>query len=402
MDEGVGAGVDAGLGRHFDPALPLLEEHRLQGVDDGGHPQVDPFHVLAVQVEDGIGFHALPPVASGPAVLQDSRSPAGQARRGRRSRLTGEPGIGRSCSTPAPTRMIRNSSPCLPLPLPLAVIPPAGASDMWNVGTRRQLFVDERFIERSEGVRLCMNPPVQHPEPVLVPDRPWESHGIGAYNTAMLEPDGRFRLWYDACVIGGGPAEGARRLCYAESADGLAWTKPDLGLIEFRGARANNIVAPRLERQSMQGATVLRDEAAPRGGALQALDEVPAHGRGDGGRRRARSVGHALARRPALELLRRPAESPGRLRHPEHAVRGRPAPLLRRLHAGERHPAPGTRPPRPAASRTAASAASPPPTSATGRRCRSSSRRMPPTSACRCRARTSPGALVSTSTRAAP
>ena len=74
---------------------------------------------------------------------------------------------------------------------------------MWNVGTRRQLFVDERFIERSEGVRLRMNPPVQHPEPVLSPDRPWESHGIGAYNTAMLEADGRFRLWYDACVIGG-------------------------------------------------------------------------------------------------------------------------------------------------------------------------------------------------------
>ena len=47
-----------------------------------------------------------------------------------------------------------------------------------------------------------MNPPVQHPDPVLVPDRPWESNGIGAYNTALLE-DGRFRLWYDAGVKGG-------------------------------------------------------------------------------------------------------------------------------------------------------------------------------------------------------
>ena len=34
---------------------------------------------------------------------------------------------------------------------------------MWNVGTRRQLFVDERFIERSEGVRLRMNPPCSTP-----------------------------------------------------------------------------------------------------------------------------------------------------------------------------------------------------------------------------------------------
>ena len=35
-----------------------------------------------------------------------------------------------------------------------------------------------------------------------------------------------------------------------------------LDLVEFRGSRANNIVAPLVEQQSMQGATVLRDERA--------------------------------------------------------------------------------------------------------------------------------------------
>jgi hypothetical protein len=64
-------------------------------------------------------------------------------------------------------------------------------------------------------------------------------------------------------VLGGLPAEGARRLGYAESDDGLTWTKPDLGLIEFRGSKSNNIVAPLLERQSLQGATVLRQDTAP-------------------------------------------------------------------------------------------------------------------------------------------
>ena len=30
--------------------------------------------------------------------------------------------------------------------------------------------------------------------------------------------------------------------CYAESKDGIHWTKPDLGLFEFDGSKKNNIV----------------------------------------------------------------------------------------------------------------------------------------------------------------
>ena len=131
-----------------------------------------------------------------------------------------------------------------------------------HIGSRKQLFIDERFIESQTDISLCMNPPVQHPDPVLVPDRPWEDMGIGAYNTVWREADGRFRIWYDALMISGLPQEGARRLGYAESEDGLNWEKPELGLLSFRGSKANNLVAPQLERQSMQGACVFRDERA--------------------------------------------------------------------------------------------------------------------------------------------
>ena len=133
---------------------------------------------------------------------------------------------------------------------------------MIDIGTQKQLFIDERFLETCEEVRLCMNPPVQHPEPVLIADLPWEQLGIGAYNTVFREADGRFRLWYDALMKSGLPEEGARRVCYAESDDGWYWNKPALGLIPFRGSTDNNIVAPLQERQSMQGATVFRDDRA--------------------------------------------------------------------------------------------------------------------------------------------
>ena len=132
-----------------------------------------------------------------------------------------------------------------------------------DIGSQKQLFIDERFFHSSEGIELCMNPPVQDPDPVLIADQPWEAKGIGAYSTAFREADGKFRLWYDALVDVGLPQEGARRLCYAESEDGIHWVKPSLGLIPFRNSTENNIVAPHLERQSMQGATVYHDERAP-------------------------------------------------------------------------------------------------------------------------------------------
>ncbi|MGI5819054.1 MAG: hypothetical protein ACOX9R_13275 [Armatimonadota bacterium] len=132
-----------------------------------------------------------------------------------------------------------------------------------HLDTRKQLLIDELFLDQAVGVRLCMNPPVQHEEPVLLPDRPWEEKGISGYNTVIREADGRFRMWYGAAMFLGLPQEGAIRLCYAESEDGIRWEKPSLCLLPFRGSTDNNIVAPLLERQSQQGATVFRDERAP-------------------------------------------------------------------------------------------------------------------------------------------
>ena len=131
-----------------------------------------------------------------------------------------------------------------------------------NISTQKQLFIDKKFFSTVQGVSLQMNPPIHHPDPVLTMDKPWEALGLGSYNTVLREADGRFRLWYDALMEGGLPREGARRRCYAESNDGVHWEKPNLGLVPFRGSMGNNIVAPPLERQSQQGATVFRDEQA--------------------------------------------------------------------------------------------------------------------------------------------
>ena len=130
------------------------------------------------------------------------------------------------------------------------------------VGSGKHLFIDQRYFDRVTGIKLCMNPPYQSPDPVLRPDSPWEAMGICGYNTVICEGKNSFRMWYGAQLIEGLPQEGGIRLCYAESEDGINWHKPRLELVAFQGSKANNIVAPLDERQSMQGATVYLDERA--------------------------------------------------------------------------------------------------------------------------------------------
>ena len=132
-----------------------------------------------------------------------------------------------------------------------------------DVGSGKQLLFDERFFDRKRSISLKVNRPYQDPDPVLIADRPWESGGIGTYNTVMLE-DGIFRLWYDALLQPDEPGRFNRQLCYAESTDGVHWDKPDLGLIQFGNSRHNNIVSPPSGIQSQQGATIFRDDQAPK------------------------------------------------------------------------------------------------------------------------------------------
>jgi len=107
---------------------------------------------------------------------------------------------------------------------------------VYDLGSRLELFVDARLIERMDGVRLVLH----HPEPrevVLRTDAPWEG-GWSAYFTVLAD-GGTYRMYYR-----GQPMTGAREevACYAESTDGVHWTKPALGLFEHEGSTQNNIV----------------------------------------------------------------------------------------------------------------------------------------------------------------
>jgi hypothetical protein len=115
---------------------------------------------------------------------------------------------------------------------------PASVCDL---GSRRELLVDDYLIERLKGAVLKMHRPV--PQGVaIVCDSPWEGN-TSAYYTLFADGD-RFRMYYRGAHFN----EKTKRethpeyTCYAESRDGIHWEKPKLGLFAFNGSKENNIV----------------------------------------------------------------------------------------------------------------------------------------------------------------
>ena len=110
--------------------------------------------------------------------------------------------------------------------------------DPIGIGRDRQLFTDDAWISDSRGVERILHQPVRR-EVILHPDRPWESGGLSYLTT--FRDRGKIRGWYRADLVLQG-SDYDSITCYAESDDGIHWTKPDLGVSEFQGSEHNNIV----------------------------------------------------------------------------------------------------------------------------------------------------------------
>ncbi|MBI5393781.1 MAG: hypothetical protein HZA91_00640 [Verrucomicrobia bacterium] len=115
----------------------------------------------------------------------------------------------------------------------------------------RHLFLDPAFVQQATNVSLHVNPPQQR-EIVIRPDKPWEQLMISFYLTVRDE-EGKLRMWYICRDKANRP-----NVAYAESRDGIHWTKPNLGIVDYDGSKENNLVG----LTSLEG-VVFRDPNAP-------------------------------------------------------------------------------------------------------------------------------------------
>ena len=175
-----------------------------------------------------------------------------------------------------------------------------------QVGTRVQLFVDDYLITESKGLNEHLHAMTKHPTPVLTAEAPWERPAkgglAGPVNVTYDPATGLTRLWYNtrgtftAGILPGEPS----LACYATSCDGINFERPDLGLVDYDGSTANNILGDRSRPASSQmpapapgltrgqtsrrgvgrpgprHALLPRDE--PGGAAGHALQDGPLHG----------------------------------------------------------------------------------------------------------------------------
>ena len=128
------------------------------------------------------------------------------------------------------------------------------------------LAIDDNALRDREGLTLTLAKPDVRQEPVLTPEsgNPSAPDSMAAhfYGT-VLHDNGKFRMWYYAVSLVKGHEQDLKQgpVCYAESDDGLHWTKPKLGQVEINGSKENNGIY--LPDPITQVAMVIIDEDDP-------------------------------------------------------------------------------------------------------------------------------------------
>jgi hypothetical protein len=105
---------------------------------------------------------------------------------------------------------------------------------------------DQVSIPYSQNLRLEMRAPERYPgNPVLSRGEPGAPDAMGVqFYGSVIHEGGKYRMWYVAYDddAANKVASSRWRPAYAESEDGLHWTKPNLGLVEFHGSKNNNLI----------------------------------------------------------------------------------------------------------------------------------------------------------------
>lgn len=116
--------------------------------------------------------------------------------------------------------------------------PPPKPEPPIEIPVAPQLFLDDFLIDEQRNLKRVFHPARKlDSQPLVRADRHWEGHAVMVpvgSRYEFNEKENRYELEYNSL--------NPRHRLLAVSSDGVKWTKPDLGLVEFEGSRANNIL----------------------------------------------------------------------------------------------------------------------------------------------------------------
>ncbi len=121
---------------------------------------------------------------------------------------------------------------------------------------KSQLFLDDTWIEETYRLERSWESAEIFPEPMVKPETPWEGYQIVISGGSVHRVGNEWRLYYMTYN-----RPDPMRLCMAVSRDGMRWERPKLGLFEYAGNKANNILWMPPGDQSFTACTVCHDAA---------------------------------------------------------------------------------------------------------------------------------------------
>ncbi len=151
---------------------------------------------------------------------------------------------------------------------------------------RRFLLLDARIVEDAQNAELTLGVVRKHSgNPLFGEDKPWEARFDNLYANIIYDDEEHlYKCWYSPFIVDHSSKEMSSQqreeveyraprnremaICHATSRDGLNWIKPELGLVEYDGSKANNILwrgggDTRALQAGPHGSGILKDREDP-------------------------------------------------------------------------------------------------------------------------------------------
>ena len=108
-----------------------------------------------------------------------------------------------------------------------------------------ELFIDESNVYSISGVSRTVNKPAKYGSSAIFGDDATDTWDDDKRTTGVFKyGDGDWRMWYQGNPDEFHATNQVSYQCYAVSTNGIAWTRPIVGLTSYDGSTSNNIVSP--------------------------------------------------------------------------------------------------------------------------------------------------------------
>lgn len=148
---------------------------------------------------------------------------------------------------------------CIPVLLACSKLESRKEDNKGNASEDRYLLLDSRIVAQVENAKLVVGKVKKdRRNPLFVEDREWEKRFDNLYGNVIYDyEEGIYKCWYSPFIedmsaqgmdlaqrqASYDPPENREMgICYATSKDGIGWVKPEMGMVEYNGSKANNIL----------------------------------------------------------------------------------------------------------------------------------------------------------------